>query len=126
LRVLVCRAAGQLVEPLAGVTRIDAAEFGEGTEEMIVPGHALSRDEAPHREGVNQSVVEAQILIDVGGRDIALPAYRSPIADRLRLGEGMGRFIDAQPVFDCVADQRLSKDGAVQMIVKLCALWACA
>jgi hypothetical protein len=45
--------------------------FREGSKEMVVPGHACRRDEAAHGKGVDQCVVEALVLGNVGGRNIA-------------------------------------------------------
>jgi hypothetical protein len=48
LLVLIGRASGHLVEPRARVARIDAAEFLEGAEEVIVPRLPFRRHEAAH------------------------------------------------------------------------------
>jgi hypothetical protein len=50
-----CAAArwGDLIEKIAGVTRIGAAELREGSEEMVMPSYALGRDEAAHGEGID-------------------------------------------------------------------------
>ncbi len=79
-----------LVEKFTGMARIGPAEFGEGLEEMIVPGLALGGHEAAHREGIDQPVVELLGLGNIGGFDVALLADRLGLGtrpDRLRLGE---------------------------------------
>ena len=114
-----------LVEKLAGVARIGAAELGEGSEEMIVPGLALRGNEAAHGEGIDQLVVEALVLRHVGGGNVARFAHRLRLRaglDRLRLGEALGDRIDAETVLAADADEGLGVDRAVEMIVQVGAL----
>ena len=125
LLVLRGGAGGDLIEKIAGVAGIGAAEFREGSEEMVMPGHALGRDEAAHGEGIDQGIVEVLVLGDFGGGNIARLADRlgrGSRLDRLRLGERLGGLIDAETVFTPDADERLGVDGAVQMIVQVGAL----
>ena len=76
LLVLIGGAADHLIEPGAGMARIDAAEFLEGAEEMVVPRLAFRRHEAAHGKGVDQAVVKAEILVDVRSRNLTRFALR--------------------------------------------------
>ena len=103
LLVLIGGAADHLIEPGAGVARIDAAEFLEGPEEMVVPGLAFRRHEAAHGEGVDQAVVKAEILVDSRGRNLARFALRRGARCRMRLIERILGRIHAETVFDRLA-----------------------
>jgi len=125
LLVLPGGAGGNLMEKIAGVARIGTAEFRERSEEMVVPGHALGRDEAPHGEGVDQSVIKVLFLGDLGRGKIACLAYwrgRGSGFDRLRFGESFGGLIHAETVLTTDADEGFGIYGAVQMIVQVGAL----
>ncbi len=114
-----------LVEKRARVARVGATELGERPEEMIVPGLALRRHEAAHREGIDQLVIEMLVLGHIGGSDVAGLADRLGLGarlDRLRLGEGLGDRIDAQPILTANADEGLGIDRPVEMIVQVGAL----
>ena len=107
------------------MARVGATELGECPEEMIVPGLALRRHEAAHREGIDQLVVELLVLRHIGGANVAGLADRLGLGaglDRLRLGEGLGDRIDAQPILTADADEGLGIDRAVEMIVQVGAL----
>ena len=67
-------AGGDLVEPLAGVGFVDAAEAVEGGEELIVAADAGAGDEAAHGEGVDEGVVELLVLEGICGADVAFAA----------------------------------------------------
>ena len=64
-------------------------------------------------------------LGNFGDFDVALLADRLGLGtrpDRLRLGEGLGDRVDAEPILAADADERLGIDRAVEMIVQVGAL----
>jgi hypothetical protein len=115
-------AGSDFINPSTGMTRIIAAEPGEGAEEMIMCGHPLGGHEAAHREGVDQGVVERLVLRQFGGRDLILFANRLELRASphgLRLGKRLGVGIDAELVFNCVVEMGLGIDRAAQMAVEI-------
>jgi hypothetical protein len=122
LRVLRGGAGGDFIDPATGMTRIVAAEPGEGAEEMIMRGNPLRGYEAAHREGVDQGVVERLVLRQFGGRDLILFANRLELRaspQGLRLSERLSVGIDAELVFDRIAEVGLGIDRAAQMAVEI-------
>ncbi len=120
--VLIGGAADHLIEPGTGMSRIDAAEFLEGPEKMVVPRLPFRRHEAAHGEGVDQAVVKAEILVDSRSRNFARFALRRGARCRMRLIERILGRIHAETVFDGLLNEGLGIDGAVQMIVQIGAL----
>ena len=112
-------------EELTGVTRIGAAEFREGSEEMVVRGAGLRRDKATHGKGIDQLVVKGLVLEGVRGWNIAFLADRLGLSsgfDRLGLRESLRHGVYAELVLSADADERLGVDGTIQMIVQIGAL----
>ena len=98
LDVLACGASGDLIDPFASVARIGAAKFGERVEEMVVPGDAGRRHEAAHREGIDQTIIEALVLGKRGRRNLVLLAHGLKLCARdhwLRLGKRLSVLIHA-------------------------------
>ena len=125
LLVLRGGARRDLVEKLTGMTRVGAAEFGEGSEEMVVARYGLGGDEAAHGKGIDQLVVKSLVLERFRGWNVAGLADRLGLGsglDRLRLREPLRHSVYAELVIGADADERLGVDRAIQMIVQIGAL----
>ncbi len=129
LLILSGGAGGNFVEPLAGVRFIDAVEAVEGGEELIVAADASAGDEAAHGEGVDEGIVEFLILEGVFGADVALATdwlRRNASRGGLGFEETHGLGIDAEDIGGGIFDEGFGVDGAGEVHVEVCALWACA
>src|SRR5947209_4455668 len=62
LLVLVSSANCHLVEPLAGMRLVNAAEATEGGEEVVVSADASAGNEAAHGKRIYKGVVEVLVL----------------------------------------------------------------
>ena len=123
---ILCRGAGgDFVEPLAFVAVIDAVEFIERVEEMIVAAGAGGGNEAAHRERVDECVVEMLILVGLRGGDVAgftRRAFGALDGFVFGLGKGERAWIDAELIFGGGANPGLGVDGTAEVTVEVGAL----
>ncbi len=103
------------------MARGSAAEFPERIEEMIVAAFAARGNEAAHREGVDQRVVEMLIVVGMFGGNFALAARRrrSGIGRSFCDDECQLRGVHAEIVFGGGADEGFGVNGAGEMDMQI-------
>ncbi len=131
LLVLGGGAGGYFVEPLAGVV-LEAAEAGEGGEELVVAVDAFGGDEGAHGEAVDEVVVEGLVVEGGGGGDFAFGAVVGLVVLGLDEADGVLAFGcrrraaidggDAEAFARGFGDEGFGVDGAGEMHVQVGAL----
>ena len=111
--VVLCRGpVRHFVHPLGRVALVQAADPVKNGKELVVPAPPRRWHKAPHRNRVDQLVVE-QLALPADVARKALCRHQPPRARRL--GKTQRRRIDAQPILARVADQRLGINRARQV-----------
>jgi hypothetical protein len=101
LLVLLLRAGRNLIHPLAVVRFPECLEAVEGGKKLIVAADSRRRHKVPHRKRIDHGIVKILVLECISG------GHGAFAASALRLDQGHGRRLHAEPILHRVANEGL-------------------